>query len=330
MANGERSIANLTREVVNKSFFRYFFRREPVETKHLLLSRLYPYESLVGSAIVGLQTSLGTTLWENLAKGLAEKNDFQVLDPKEELLKPNVIPKAAENFIGEWGRKRDESGKELPLDDFRKAMKKIVKSSDRPKTFKKLGKGSGADLYLVKNGVKYVFDLKTVQLNAGAGSKFNKTLMEWITFDLFQNGVFSNLKPMLAIPYDPTADGDWWQKFGGRVAPLDKNDIKVGNEFWDFISGSHKTLEIITAVFDEMIKSDFGKHYESFLTDYSLVAKVRHIEYQYSCSLNSKTSEVADKKTKHKWSCNRCGSTLTLSMNKIFNDDQVCSDSFCR
>ncbi len=330
MSIEERLIKNLTREVVKRSFFRYFFRREPVETKHLLLSRLYPHESLVGSAIVGLQTSLGTTLWENLAKGLAEKNNFQVLNPKEELLKPNVIPKAVENLIGEWGRKRDESGKELPLNDFRKAMKKIVNSSDTPKSFKKLGKGSGADLYLVKNGVKYVFDLKTVQLNAGAGSKFNKTLMEWITFDLFQNGVSSHLKPMLAIPYDPTAGGDWWQKFGGRVAPLDKSDIKVGNEFWDFISGSNKTLEIITAVFDEMIKTDFGKHYGSFLTDYSLLAKVRHIEYQYSCSLKSKASEISDKKTKYKWSCNSCGSALALSMNKIFNDEQVCSDAVCR
>lgn len=330
MSDEERRIANLTREVVNRSFFCYFFRREPVETKHLLLSRLYPHESLVASAIVGLQTSLGTTLWENLAKGLAETNGFRVLNPKVELLKPSAIPKAAENLIGEWGRKRDESRKKIPLSDFRTAMKKIVNSSPAPKTFKKLGKGSGADLYLVKNGVKYVYDLKTVQLNAGAGSKFNKTLMEWITFDLFQNGVNSNLKPMLAIPYDPTSLGDWWQRFGGRVAPLDKADIKVGNEFWDFISGSQKTLEIITSVFDKMIKTNFGKHYGRFLTDYSLLAKARHIEYHYSCSLKSKNLEVIDKKTKYQWSCNSCNSILVLSMNKIFTGDHVCSDAACR
>ncbi len=329
MAGSKSSIKVLTEDVVERSFFRYFFRRDPVETKHLLLSRLYPHESLVGSAIVGLQTSLGTTMWENLAKGLAEKNNFRVLNPKEELLKPSVIPKAAENLIGEWGRQRDESQKKIPLDDFRRAMKKVVKSSAAPKNFKKLGKGSGADLYLVKNGAKYVFDLKTVQLNAGAGSKFNKTLMEWITFDLFQNGVTSNLKAMLAIPYDPTSVGDWWKEFGGRVAPLDKADIKVGNEFWDFISGTHKTLEIITDVFDEMVRTEFGKHYGKLLTDHSLLAKVRHIEYQFSCSLKSKVSQITDKKTKYQWSCNSCKSILVLSMNKIFNDEQVCSNKAC-
>ena len=57
-----------TELAVRNSFFRYFFSRDPVETKHILLSRLYPNESVTGSAIVGLQTSLGTTLWENLAQ----------------------------------------------------------------------------------------------------------------------------------------------------------------------------------------------------------------------------------------------------------------------
>lgn len=329
MAAKKSSIKKLTQEVVKRSFFRYFFRREPVDTKHLLLSRLYPHESVVGSAIVGLQTSLGTTLWESLAKGLAELNEFKVLNPKEALLRPKKISKAAENLMAEWGRKREESRVPLPLSDFKKLMREIIKDSPRPKEFGKLGKGSGADLYFVKKGVKYVFDLKTVQLNAGSGSKYNKTLMEWITFDLFHNGATSNLKPMIAIPYDPTSVGDWWQLFGGRVAPLDHVDIQLGNEFWDFISGVRGTLEIVTDVFDEMIKTDFGKHYESFLTDYSMLAKAKHIEYQYSCSLMSKISQISNKKTKYEWRCNSCKSTLVLSMNKIFAEEIVCSKKTC-
>ena len=44
-------------------------------------------------------------------------------------------------------------------------MKKVVADSPKVKNFTKLGKGSGADLYFVKNGIKYVFDIKTVHHN---------------------------------------------------------------------------------------------------------------------------------------------------------------------
>jgi hypothetical protein len=325
----KREIEIATSLVVKNSFFRYFFNRKPIETKHVLLSRLYPQESITGSAIVGLQTSLGTTLWENLAKNLAEKNGFEVRSPKESLLKPNKIPKSAENLIGEWARRREESTTGLPLSEFTKLMKLVVAKEPKPKSFSKLGKGSGADLYFVKNGIKYVFDVKTVQLNAGSGSKYNRTLMEWITFDLFQNGVKSKMLPALAIPYDPTEFGDWWRLFQGRVAPLDHEDVRVGNEFWDLVSGCKNSLSVITNTFDELAKSNFGKHYGAYLTDYSNLAKVRHIEYHFACIFVGRIPDALSTKAKYHWQCMTCSEKYLLSMNKIFSLNHVCGKKTC-
>jgi hypothetical protein len=317
-----------TEVAVRNSFFRYFFSREPVETKHILLSRLYPSESVTGSAIVGLQTSLGTTLWENLAKNLATLNGFEVLDPKVVLQKPASIPRKAENLLGEWARKREESTKELSLSEFSKLMKKVVTDSPKVKNFTKLGKGSGADLYFVKNGIKYVFDVKTVQINAGGGTKFNRTLMEWLTFDLFQNGSQSKMFVGLVIPYDPTENGDWWKLFQGRVAPLSHSDVLVGSEFWDFVTGNKNSLKVITDTFADLVKSQFGKHYSQYLTDYSMIAIVKHVEFQFNCKILEKSKSL-DKKVKYKWQCAICGDISSVSMNKIYAQNKVCANEKC-
>lgn len=321
-------IEHATELAVRNSFFRYFFSREPVETKHILLSRLYPNESVTGSAIVGLQTSLGTTLWENLAKNLATLNGFKVLDPKVALQKPAKIPQKAENLLGEWARKREESKRELSLSEFTKLMKTIVIDSPKVRNFTKLGKGSGADLYFVKNGQKYVFDVKTVQINAGGGTKFNRTLMEWLTFDLFQNGAQSKMNVGLVIPYDPTETGDWWKLFQGRVAPLSHSDVLVGSEFWNFVTGNRNSLKIITDTFSKLAKSEFGNHYSQYLTDYSMNAIVKHVEYQFECKLLEKSKNL-DKKVKYKWQCIKCEEIHTFSMNKIYAQNVVCTDRRC-
>ena len=320
----QRELERLIVEVVEKSFFKYFSNRKPIDTHHILLSRLYPKESVIGSAVVGLQTSLGTTLWESLAKKLAVSNDFKSANPKEVLLEPSKVPREVEDLIGEWSRSRENATGLLLLDDFREKMREVVGNLSMPSKFKTMGKGAGADIYLIKKNKKFVIDVKTVQINAGSGPKFNRTLMSWIAFDMLKNGATSNLTPMIAIPYDPTKSKDWWQKFGGRVSPLDGNDVKVGDEFWDWISGFKGTLKVMEGVFDELVKTDFGKHYADYLTDYGLKARVAHIEHFHRCKLIGDLSKVKDAKTKYLWSCSICEKSVSLTINKILALETGC------
>ena len=48
-----------------------------------VLDHIFPRERRIRSIIGGLETSLGTKLWENLAKLLASENGFEVLDEME-------------------------------------------------------------------------------------------------------------------------------------------------------------------------------------------------------------------------------------------------------
>jgi hypothetical protein len=57
-----------------------------------LLAKLFPDEMRTSSIIQGIQTSLGTTLWEKIALEFALNSGFKVLNPRELLLRPNPIP----------------------------------------------------------------------------------------------------------------------------------------------------------------------------------------------------------------------------------------------
>ena len=47
-----------------------------------VLDYIFPKERRIRAIIGGLETSLGTKLWEQLAKLLASENGFEVLDEK--------------------------------------------------------------------------------------------------------------------------------------------------------------------------------------------------------------------------------------------------------
>ena len=46
---------------------------------------MIPKERKIRSIVGGLETSLGTTLWEPLAKALAIENNFEIVKPKEKI-----------------------------------------------------------------------------------------------------------------------------------------------------------------------------------------------------------------------------------------------------
>jgi len=60
---------------------RKFFRRKKVKVTHVL-DLIFPVERRIRSLIGGLETSMGTTVWEPVAKVLAKANGFTVEDRK--------------------------------------------------------------------------------------------------------------------------------------------------------------------------------------------------------------------------------------------------------
>ena len=81
----------------------------------------------------------------------------------------------------------------------------------------------------------YLFDLKTAKPNAGGFKEFKRTLLEWTAAILAENPQ-ANINTLIAIPYNPYAPNPYnrWTMRGMLDLP---NELKVAEEFWDFLGG---------------------------------------------------------------------------------------------
>ena len=321
-------IKEITKETVKKSFFNFFICKEDVKTQHLLLYKLFPQECNTRSVMGGLETSLGITLWERIASRLAKENGYQILDNKVEM-QPEKMPVAVTNLIAKYKDKREEANANMPMREYVSELNKVINnlnSSEIPKKYKKLTKGSGIDIYIKKNNIEYAFDIKTVQINAGSGTKYNEVLMKWIAFNaLYQKfkGTNYSFNAHLIIPYDPHTESNWWTEFGERAYPLDKKDLMLGDEFWNLLSGEKNTLELITSAFDELKAEGFESIYVDFFHNSSLQNNIKLIEHALNVKyLSGSTPEKITSKLY--WECNKCKAKFTASI-KWFSDQRICA-----
>lgn len=319
----KREILEATRETIEESFVKYFVNKPRIKTGHLVLSKLFPYEYAIRSSVGGLETSLGTQLWERLAKRLALLNGFTVLDEKVELQRPSPIPSSIRNLIGTWKGKREDLINPASMADYVFALNKKTSTLRMPTKFVKLPKGTGVDLYLRKGRIDYAFDIKTVQINAGSGPKFNQNLMEWHAYRALKSKGSKNFKAFIAFPYDPTPDGDWWSKFASRAAPLDRKDAYVAGDFWDFISGKKNTLKYITDAINNLSASPFSAIYQEVLVSPNKNHDCKIIKYHFQCNrVNPKIG--SNGKEKWFWQCSICNTKFGKSISKIKVDLFAC------
>jgi hypothetical protein len=88
---------------------------------------------------------------------------------------------------------------------------------------------------IAQDGTIYLFDLKTAKPNAGGFKEFKRTLLEWTAAVLAINPAAS-IQTIIAIPYNPYEPEPYnrWTMRGMLDLP---NELKVANEFWDFLGG---------------------------------------------------------------------------------------------
>ena len=321
-------IIQITKDAVKSSFFSFFLCREEVKTRHLLLYKLFPDESNIRSVMGGIETSLGVTLWEKIATKIAEENGYEILDHKNKFLQPINMPITVTNLIAKYKDMREVEDANLPMENYINELNKTINNlelNDLPASFKKLTKGSGVDIYIKKNNQEYAFDIKTVQINAGSGTKFNETLMKWIAFNyLHQKHNKTNIpfRAHLVIPYDPHTESNWWTEFGERAYPLDHVDLLLGNEFWDLISDQKDTLTYITKAFYELVDEGFHKSYLKFFHEpkiqdnIELIEKYLKVKYLGIHSPNSYIEKLD-------WECMQCSTKLKASL-KMFTKPRIC------
>jgi len=333
-------VKNLAKQITKKAFFHYYFDDPKKDnTEQIPLDIFFPQERKISSLILGLSTSLGTTLWEELAEAIAKTNGFNVLDPKD-LEQPSPIPKELSGIIDEFTSKRDEGMKRDEVflkDEYIPRIKKLTKEAHDDLVYKSITKGDGVDVLIEKDGKEYAFDIKTVQINAGSGVKYNKTILKWYAYRHYQmNSVNENyeFEARIVFPYNPHKDATWWEKEGGKAKPLTKDDVFVEDEFWGFLSGldENETWEGIKEAFTELRDEGFNEIYkESFGLKGKIFRAVLFAD-RIGCELltpadDGSIDKYKSKTSSLKWKCKECGAAFEASINNIIKnqkDKQKC------
>ena len=254
------SIKKTVQEVVVSSFTSWEKNKlkKGIDTEHVILDIIAPKERLVATIIQSLQTSLGQKLWEKLTVELAKQNSFEICDKKL-----FYAPKT--NFfnqtISEWKSKR-ENNENITLDGYvEDLIKKIKEFKKNNKDVKKIKpqKGDGLDVWLKKDNINYLLELKSPHLNAGNGNDFSQKLMKHYLYHLYRQPN-SKVIAQLSIPYNPF-DEPYELAEKGRISPLIKDkDYLVDNDFWKFITGNDNAMSIIKESVHEL--KDKGELYE--------------------------------------------------------------------
>ncbi len=228
-----------------------------------ILDLIIPKERKIRSIVGGLETSLGTTLWEPLAKALASQNGFEVVNSQLErpTHMPATLSKTLQSIIEE---RTNGSGLYTAItshDEIKKVCQPFVK---KPlDAFEKPASGRGIDIWLRKDNINYFFDTKTVQPNVGDFTSYMIQILTWYAH-FYSKYPTGEAVARIVFPYNPYKV-DFWTKTIGKKQPLEKdNEAWVENQFWNFCSGLPNTFEIIIESFKELqqskeLEQDFEK-----------------------------------------------------------------------
>lgn len=239
------------KSTVKGSIIAFARRRLKSQPKFQVLDLLIPTERKIRSVVGGLETSLGTTLWEPLAKALATENGFSII--KQRLEWPTNMPAnlnaTLSSIIDERRRRSGIYNARQSHNEIKRVCQVFI---NRPiGSFEPAPKGRGVDIWLRKKGINYLFDTKTVQPNVGALTSCMEQLLHWYAY-FYARYPKAKAQARIIFPYNPH-NGDFWDSTIGKGLPLERGgEAWVENEFWDFCSGLKGTYQLIEEAFYEL------------------------------------------------------------------------------
>ncbi len=228
---------------------------------HNILDLLFPIERRIRSLIGGLETSMGTVVWEEIAKELARRNGFKVIDIP--LLAPVPFPNNLRHMIDELCNSRAEGNfvdTQTCLKQIREILDDLSFQGTQFLPIKK--KGHGVDLWLEKDDKEYMFDLKSGQPNAGDFPRYCRQLLDWYSYRLSRDPSVS-LEARIAFLFNPYKR-NWYDEQKTKISQhLDLElDIFVEDEFWDFCSGYKNTSQTFFELFTELREENFDLEFK--------------------------------------------------------------------
>lgn len=245
-------------EGLKSSLRNKFLRYNPEPASMPFHSRLLGKDRMaLFSFIHSLNTNFGTTIFEPVAKSIASAN-FKSASSQE--VGGTKISSAAflviESIMNGLTTATTNPNKESEI-----AAIRAVCQEGEMKTVRL----TKVDVKLVSNSEEvYLMDIKTAKPNAGGFKEYKRTLLQWVAAFLADNPN-AKVQSLIAIPYNPYEPQPYnrWTMRGMLDLP---NELKVGNEFWDFLGGEGTYIQLLD-IFEKVgielrseIDDYFAKH----------------------------------------------------------------------
>lgn len=106
--------------------------------------------------------------------------------------------------------------------------------------------------------------MKTAKPNKGGFKEFKRTLLTWVAVYAYQND-FLSINTLIAIPYNPYEPKPYERWTMAGMLDL-KDELKVADEFWDFLGGKG-SYEMLLKAFEEVgieMRSEIDEYFAKF------------------------------------------------------------------
>jgi len=190
------------------------------------------------SFIQSINTTLGTSVFEQVGAIIAKPHFRRAVNQYKDF--NNTISESAQDTIQQI------------LEDLRTAKSNPDKPAEIARILQvaqegkiKTVKQPRIDLFLEGyDGTEYYFDLKSAKPNRGEIIGLKRAMLEWVAIRGAKHPKPKNIYTGLAIPYNPYEPQpyDRWTLSGMFDLP---NEVKVAEEFWDFIGGENTYDELL-------------------------------------------------------------------------------------
>lgn len=190
------------------------------------------------SFIHSLNTNFGTSIFEPVAKAIAVNNFENALSQQ---VAGTQISSGAFEVIEHimTGLTTATTNPDKPAEV--KAIRAVCRQGDM-----KTVKPTKVDIKLIAtSGAVYLIDLKTAKPNAGGFKEFKRTLLEWVAAAL-ANDPSTDIQTLIAIPYNPY-DPQPYTRWTMRGMLDLQNELKVAEEFWDFLGGQGTFQQLLNS-----------------------------------------------------------------------------------
>lgn len=209
------------------------------------------------SFIQSLNTTFGTSIYEPVAKAVAGQSFDRVeltANPPNQMSQSmrHKVDEIANNLeAGNISPNRNEHDNDL--------RSVLIENSDKVEV--NLTK---IDVLLQRDSMLYLIDIKTAKPNRSNFRNYKRTLLEWMGAYLEMDPAL-DIFPMIAIPYNPYEPKPYSRWTMAGMIDL-RNELKVAEEFWDFLGG-HGAYEEILNCFERVgveLRDEIYRYFPQF------------------------------------------------------------------